>query len=201
MIATRRTPSTKPVRSATGRPAGGHRARRGGAARSGITRWFEIMIATATEFDDHHRGRGREAAEEGERARCRRRRRGAAAPSTVMSRSISPLPKDRKAAERDRDDEKVDQDEVEREQPGGALDVLDRRGSRPRPCGTGAAAGARRSAESRMSVAKLTGLRGAERDREVEIAALGEARPSIPSRPPNITEGDVRCRRRGRRRA
>ncbi len=43
-----------------------------------------------------------------------------------MSLSISPLAEHRKAAEGDRDDENVDQNEIERKQPRGARDILDR---------------------------------------------------------------------------
>ena len=60
-IATRRMASSRQAMSSW--PASSVAAPR---SSSGTTRPLQTMMASATEFDDHHRGRRRQAADEGE---------------------------------------------------------------------------------------------------------------------------------------
>ena len=132
------------ARSRRDRPAAGapRQARR--RSTIGMTRWFEIMIATATDSTITMAVAAESPPRKAMRATM-------PAPSMQRQRQHRHVAVDRAAGEssrpreRDRDDEDVDEHEVEREQPGGALHVLDRRGSRPPSRGTGAAAAARRS--------------------------------------------------------
>ena len=113
---TRRTPITKLPGSM---PA---KARR--RSTMGMTRWFEIITATATESTMTMAVAAEKPPRKAMTAMVPALSMSGSA-STVMSRSMAPLGKDRHTCERDRDHEDVDEDQIERKQPGGPLQVGD----------------------------------------------------------------------------
>ena len=116
-IAMRRT-----VRSCAPAPLGAPACVARRLSASGITMSFDTMIASATDFDDHHRGRGGEAADEGDEGEqfgvCLERQ-----PEHEHVAVHAAGGKRQQARGRDRHHEQIDKDEVKREQPRGAADL------------------------------------------------------------------------------
>ena len=87
-----------------------------------MTMSFDTMIGERHRFDDHHGGRRRQAADEGGdgqhvRAGLQRQRQHEHVAVDLAGA------KGQQAGDRDRHHEQIDQHEIERKQPGGALDL------------------------------------------------------------------------------